>query len=363
MKSDLLDMFKNYSLSLCTVAMLACVTQGCSSESEIIQPKLTDESCRNSPSYVYVNDELITGASVRFYPIEDSDSVRMEIIGVYPDGNIEMNVATTGTDDKQRILFEGHQKMEGVRNLKVEGFYLPKTSSYSSLAYPPTVNVKITYTVPEGIASTEYTVYFNEWNGINYSPFTNIDRKEIWTLLSKLNSEIGKRIKSITFRFEENGQMEFEYTTQTLETFSQTFRYWIDGTPLADHRVVRIENAPLFYKSLYDALLPSENRDMWGLPHIPEYPTASLYIGRTSNYYPDNPIVLLDDIHAKIFQYLYYLLINENTWTDLENLAFKRLASLAESYIRDINTHYPNVSYELYTWAFANSKNLVSQTD
>ena len=93
-------------------------------------PQLTDAACNDAPTAIFLNDQRLADASVKFISSTESksDSVRMVLSGVHPTDIIELDVVTRRSDGGF-IQFEGERIFHNIRHIKVEGFYRPYETS------------------------------------------------------------------------------------------------------------------------------------------------------------------------------------------------------------------------------------------
>lgn len=329
--------------------LLGLIIGSCNSEDNhpLTAHQLTDEDCNEAPAAIFLNGERLTNASVMFTSSPDAGSVTMTLSGVHPTEKIKLDVQTT-SNEVGNILFNGELNTHNLYDIKIDGFYKPK-----SISTLPLVRINILYTVPDEITSKTYTIPFDENSGFCYQKYSNMETSSqadsLRFICNRINIELAKHLKSITFRFDTDGVMTFEYTDTKQVVNKHTFRYWISKQDWSGDNIVHIEEPEMFYDCLLNSLIPEENRALATFPYSTEVSSATLFIHEYHNYMYAQSIVLIGDIHQKIYSYLYYLLLTDRRWTDEERDCFLLMMKQTGKFCE---WGKPEV-FDGYPWAFA----------
>lgn len=330
----------------CALILCACQDDG-----DVSVPGVPDFDWNDVDGAVYVNDEYIKDATARFAAIPGTDSTAIVLSGVHPTEEIEVKMSTA-RDKDGNISFKGEQTVENVRNLSVAGKYMPYGSSYGQM---PLVRVVVTYTVTNDIAAKEIAIPIDGNSGFRfyYSTYCHPSKSEIDScqfIIGRINSELGRHLKTMSFKFTSDGQMTFSYTNSKSVESRQTFRYWIEEKDLPLRTVVNIDGPGLFYEYLLNALTPAENRIIGDLLHFDSQEIVRIQIDESDNQ--NEGIVILGDLHYKIFPYLYTTLLTDNVWSDMEKDCFGAIERAAKFSIKNNESVFNS-----YTWVFGNLSN------
>lgn len=340
---------------LCIALVCAWVVSGCRSDNDAPIPQLTDVDWKDAQVSVLLNNECLDDASARFVAIPGSDSVRMELSGVHPKEKIEIRVMTS-LDNEGNITFKGEQEIANLRHLEVEGVYTPVPPHDGASGNSPIVRIDIAYSVPHRISSKEFTIPFNDRDGFCYrrdfgvypqaSPEYKSRADSCEFICKRINSELGRHVESIVFRFDDNGRMTFEAAKPGHVVQKESFRYWISEEGHFGDNVVNIENGVLFYECLLKALSPVERHGAIDIPHLSGSQVAGIFVQETKvvNFNIDKAIILMDDLNYKIFPYLYDTLLTDGAWTDKETDCFGTIERASRQ---------DSVTSGSSTWAFA----------
>lgn len=331
------------------VMLFACVLCSCHDDNDVSFSRLSDIDWNDTDGAITINDEYLKDASARFISVAGSDSATIVLSGVHPTEEIEMNVATT-PGEYGDIIFRGEQTVEDVRHLKVAGRYHPYggTSGYSSK-----VRVVVTYTVPNKISSKEITMPLNGTSGFryHYDSYWHPSQEEVDScefIIGRINSELGRHLKNLSFKFGDDGNLTFSYTNSKSVETQQTFRYWIDEKELSQRTLVNIDNSELFYEFLLNSLTPVENRIVGDLLRFDNNENVRLQIDENDSQ--GDGVVILGDMHYKIFPYLYTTLPTDNVWTGKEKDCFDAMERVA----RHSDGSYISKRLYSFAWAFGN---------
>lgn len=333
------------SIRMLICFLLTFIICNCNSEyNDPIIPQLTDDACKEANVAIFLNDERLTDASVQFTTSPDSSATRMVLSGVNPTDIIELDVMTT-RNKAGFIIFEGEKIVNNVQSIKIEGFYRPYDT--------PLVRINISYMVLDKITSNTYEIPIEENSGLCYQKYSNMETASesdsLRFICKRINSELAKHLKSIAFRFESDGTMNFEYTTTKQKEFKQSFRYWISKQDWRGDNIIHIEQPNLFYECLLNALIPDENKTLGIFPYITQDSTATLFIHEYHNYKLSKSIVLIGDIHYMIYSYIYHFLPTNWIWTEEEKACFNLMMTQTEKFC-----HWSKpITYDGYPWAFA----------
>lgn len=329
--------------------MLTLFMFGCSSDDK---PESSfDFDWNNADISVFVNDIYVQNADVEFVSKSDSDSATMVLKGLNPVENIEIDVTKTRYDE-DGIAFNGEQIIENRRGISVRGLYRPRAFYGGGANQSPMIKMNISYTIPNTIASRQFIIPFTEDNGFSYWETVITNREYIDSckyICKRINTEIGKRLKSMTFRFGDNGQLSLSYITSESKEVKRNFRYWIgpeEWPRLGDNKIAYIENGGDFYKFILDALTPDENKSIGDILSLPHHEFARLSINETVSHYGEQASVLSipDDLQFNIFPYFLATLKTDSNWSDEERKYLNCAQTMAKSFY--------NANYLCYMWAF-----------
>lgn len=348
--------------ALLTSVLLTLALCGCGSDNDdvVFVSKLTDAEWGNVKGAIFLNDEVMKGATARFDEIPGSDSVRMVLSGLHPEEDIEMNVAAV-RDDNGNIAFEGEQTVWNVRELRVKGIYSPEESLTGTMGTKPMVRVNVTYTVPNKIFSGTYTIRFDDDNGgFRYfpergtypgskPPTSPTPSDSCKFICDRINSELAGHLKSLSFAFDGNGQMTLAGETSGSGKSVRTFRYWVGTENSRDY--IHIDSIALFYESLLNVLAPAGNRIPPNIQYNRERKSAILFIRNDVDKYENSVVTLVDEMHNGIFPYLYYMLPTDGAWTAKDKDCFNTMIKKA----RRLDPESPGFYYT-FSWAFLGTK-------
>ncbi|MDE6532312.1 MAG: hypothetical protein K2M27_02105 [Muribaculaceae bacterium] len=333
---------------ICALAMCGCHED----DVAMTDTQLPDVDWNDVEESIFLNGEYMRNASAQFVAIPGSDMTGLILSGIHPSETIEMEVTTSTRDNNEGIDFSGEQTIEGSRHIKVEGLYRPRhfyggTSEKSSM-----MKMKVSYEVPN--STREYVISFNDKSGFCYKeiegsfpnskPDVEQKSESCRSICKRINSEFGKHVKSLSFKFEDNGNMTLAYTSANREELSQTFRYWIE--PEQDYDRITVENGSSFYETLLNALTPADNRVIGDMLYLSQYESANLFVAK-ENAIKSDEVIILDDLHHKIFPYLYVTLLTDGSWTSTEKTGFNTIEEMAKE-------AYPD-NWRSYRWAFCNN--------
>lgn len=342
----------NKGITILVGMLCAFIVCGCQDENDMPTTPLTDIDWNDVDGSILLNDVYLKDATAQFIAVSGSDSATIVLSGVHPTEKIEMEVATT-RDGEGGITFVGEQTIENLRQLKVAGRYRPYggTSGYSSM-----IRIGVSYSVPNKISSSEFVIPFNENSGFryHYDSCWNPSREEIDScefIIGRINPELGRHLKNLSFKFGNDGNLTFSCTNSKSVVTKQTFRYWIDEKELPQRIVVNIENSELFYDFLLNSLTPDGNRIVGNILKFDTDSEARIHIVEKDNQI--DGIVILDDLHYKIFPYLYITLPTDKVWSDKEKDCFEAMERVARHSERLNST---NLWYS-FGWAFGNGSN------
>lgn len=344
----------------CISILLTAIVYGCQENRDVVASPLSDIDWDQVEEVIFLNNEYLSSAKARFKTSTISDSTCIVLSGVHPNEEIEINVATM-IEENGIIRFSGEQTIAKERNLKVSGIYASQQYKPVDSQFTCSMRVDISYSVP---FSTEYTIKFDERCGFRYHRDLSIyplatsdddfqlDKEHI---CNRINSELALIIKSMYFRFGQDGIMTFGYTSIENNTVYLDYRYWIKEQKSSGNNIVFIENPQSFYKALLEAMTPIRNRRDIDMSSITQYNTATLFL--VENEYFTNylnlakSIYIVDEMHHNIFPYLYDNLPDGWKWSDSDSESFDDMYKLAKSYD---SAEKDSDFYNGYSWAFCN---------
>jgi len=340
--------------------LLAC---GCDSDNSVkpTLQQLTKVSINDTRGSIVLNNETMPDAYAYFETVPSLDAVKpvkIVLCRVHPTEKIEMEVSATGNSEGN-IVFEGEQMVNDVRHIKVKGLYRASQTDDDSSEKSSKIKINVSYTVPNSMFSKEYVIPFDGCNGFCYNrdpgqyPMSDYDiegqRDSCEWICKKINSELARDIKSLSFKFEDNGQLTLGYTTPKLDVFKQSFRYWL--RLYGDKIYVNIENPGLFYGFLLNALNLSSDQSLDKPSYLPEYETAEIYIegcNYLNNFKFNRSIVIRDDLRYKVFSYVRDKFENDGTLSEKEKGYLNTMENVAKR-----NYDGREYSISIYEWAFA----------
>ncbi len=341
------------------VLLLIATTSCNNSDNPTPLPELTDAVWNNSECTLFLNDEPFNDASVKFVEIPDSEKVGMILSGDFTREDILIEVETT-RDAEGNIVFCGETKVEGWHDIKVDGTYRPSVSANDATPASSPITINLTYRILSNLPiTTAYYIPFDDKSGFFYKrdrgtyPMATDDvdknRDDCEYISRKINEEIGRHLESLSFRFGFDGQMSFSYTRNGQPEVTRSFRYWLNKDRYFKDDLVYIENAPLFYACLLDALTGEANQGN-NLEYIPTVRYAKLIVDTSTFYY--TTIALLGNIHHDIFSYFSETLFAGGALTDDDKECLDKLAKRSERMHED--SEYPHLSY---CWGFVDKTN------
>lgn len=331
------------------VIMLTLFMFGCSSDDK--PESYSDFDWNNADISVFVNGIYVQNVNVEFVSKSDSDSAIMVLKGLNPVENIEIDVTKTRYDE-DGIAFNGEQIIENRRRILINGLYRPRTFYGGGANQSPMIKMNISYTIPNTIASRRFIIPFAADNGFSYWETVITNREYIDSckyICKRINSEIGKRLKSMTFHFGEDGLLSLSYITSESKEIERTFRYWI-GTEewprLGDNKIAYIENGDVFYKFILDALTPDQNKSIGDILSLSPHEFARLSVNQTVSHSGEYTLVISipDDLQFEIFPYFLATLKTDSHWSDEERKYLNCAQTMAKSFY--------NANYLCYMWAF-----------
>lgn len=334
--------------------VMALLISGCSSDEPVEDPSSRLPYIRPDETSLSIslNEEQLTAASAYFTATPLSDEVRLVMKGVHPSEKIDL--AVTATFDKEgNIVFEGSEYMENLREIHVTGQYTRSESGENVL------DIDVTYTVPGANSSREYVIPFDGHNGFLYNrdpgqyPMCKWDiegqRDTCQSICKTINSEVARELKSLSFKFENNGRLTLSSTDHDLNVTSQSFRYWL--RTVSRDTLVNVENPALFYDFILNALNLNKKTAPDQYSYVPEYETAEIYVEGTTylnNFKFNSSVVIRDDLRHKIFSYVRDKYQDCDTWGDRERRFLNTMETVARR-----NYDGRNYSMPIYEWGFA----------
>lgn len=335
-----------------TATLCAVIACGCSDDNNTRLATLDDLDWNNSNASLLLNDQRIADASAKFTTVPGSDKATLTLSGVHPSEEIEMEV-TTVSDGEGGTIFRGEQTVENLRDIKVAGRFRPYGGTSG---YPSTVRVVVTYTVPNDIATKEISIPINENSGFrfHYNTFSHPSKEEEDScefILKKINTELRKNIRNLTFKFSEDGLLTLSYATAKSDS-TRSFRYWIERGDPSHSRptMANIENSKAFFSHLLTALTPSENLIFDDFIQLAGNIPARIQIDESTGQ--SDGVIILGDFHYKIFPYLYTTLLTDGVWGEKEKACFGTMERAAK-----LCADHNDSSWISYCWAFGNSAN------
>lgn len=339
------------------LAMVALILCGCSSDDPAPDPlkELPGLQLKNMNCSFSLNGEDMPDAFARFYAVPQSDEVNLLLTGIHPTEELQIPLTASG-DGNGNILFEGDEPANNLRCIHVKGIYKPGADNGEK---SPSIKIDLTYSVPSNTYSKEYVIPFDGYNGFLYNrdpgqyPMSKWDiegqRDTCQSICKTINSELAKELKSLSFKFENNGRLTLSSTGPELNVSSQSFRYWL--RTVSRDTLVNVENPALFYDFILNALNLNKKTAPDQYTYVPEYETAEIYVDRVStlnNLKFSKAIVVRDDLRHKIFSYVRDKYQDCDTWGDRE----RRLLNTMEAVARR-NYDGRNYSMPIYEWGFA----------
>lgn len=307
---------------------------------------------------VVLNNEIINGASIEFVEVPDSDALVLKLHGVHPYETIEMEV-TAARDKQGNILFQGEHAIEDIRSINVNGIYIPTQMAEGMNTAKSSAKINISYTVPSPLLEMSHTIPFNEDSGFCYIPdegtypLATVDveaqRDSCRFICKQINSEIGKNLMLLNFKFDNQGKMRLSLVTTNYQEYSKEFRYWISKGKLTNKKYIEIENADSFYESIFNTIGLDMNQSNYEF----SYNVAHLYIEERQRK-PKSRIVILDKIHNEIFIDFYRFFSECGIWTENEK---KYIDLMRNKCNWSYSTPGHIVDFEYYRWAFENYDN------
>lgn len=311
--------------------LLSLTFAGCSSDDGPLFPNPTDTDYDKVEMLIFVNKEYLPDASARFIEIPGSDSIRLELYDVYPNDTICMNLATTH-DERRRTVFSGEYEVKGqqtsniylreisVVNFKVDGYVSGPASSFQ----PNKVRIDISYTVPDMIANERFLIEFgdNDNEDSGFRPDKSYTRLDSCNFIcQRINSEIGRLIKSFCITCRPDGHLTCEYIAADGSSHSRDFRYWLRKDWYFND-VIEIDDAVSFYAFFLEAITPKANLGhLEAIPYQPDGRTAGLVVNKRWSL-TTKGITFLDSFRYKIFTYLRFTLPVDFSWTPYEIACF-----------------------------------------
>lgn len=346
-------MTKMWAGMLCAFAL-----SGCQSSDEMSMPQLTDANWNEVQGSITLNNEYLEGASAEFAAIPGTDSVSLKLSGVHPTEIIEMNVATTRTDEGD-IAFEGKQFTKYTRELTVNGLYTRVSPDMGATA-KSSVKIDIEYNVPIQNIHRTYYIDFNGDSGFRYIreagtyPMAKVDiegQRDSCEYISRIiNTELAKNLRAFSLELGYNGQMTLTYTTSDSEKREQDFRYWMRTEKISGNYIFEVENPGLFYDCVFRAFNLTNTPLYQTQPYVAENDIASLYLWANDDY-RDRKIIFLDDIHHNIFKYINNSFQEKGLWSIYD----KRYIDLLYSCIHRAEDTPDNMAaFQMARWMLSN---------
>lgn len=339
---------------LVLVALILC---GCSSNDPIPDPlkELAGLQLKNMNYSFSLNGEAMPDAFAYFTTVPLSDEVNLLLTGIHPTEELQIPL-TASRDSNGNILFEGDEPANNLRCIHVKGFYEQDSDNGEK---SPSIKIDLTYSVPSSTYSKEYVIPFDGHNGFLYNrdpgqyPMCKWDiegqRDTCQSICKTINSELAKELKSLSFKFENNGRLTLSCTDPNLNVSSQSFRYWLRTESI--DTLVNVENPAIFYDLILNALNLNKKTAPDKYSYIPEYETAEIFIDRNSylnNHKFNSAVVIRDDLRYKIFSYVRDKYQDYDTWGDKERRFLNTMEAVARRNY-DGRTH----SMSIYEWGFA----------
>lgn len=333
--------------TLCVIALCAC-----SSDNPVEAPvRLTDVDWKETTAAIYLNEECLENASVKFIEIQDTDSVTMILSGVNPTETIQMEVATA-RDKDGNIVFNG-KKTDYETIITVDGVWQFENSVAQAFANS-TVTVNISYRLAYNTLIPNYYVAFDGNRGLRhirdkgYYPLIDPvviegQRDSCEYICRVINKEFAKSLSSLSINLGPSGILTVKYTTPREQEYEQQFRFWVRTVPFVNKNIIEVEDPERFYDFLFEAL------DLTGNKYVPESEVASIHV-EMDGYYDRTRIMILDDLHYRIFGYINNSFAEKGLWEFYD----RRYITLM---YMGANTYYAGVeflaSYDHYRWCFS----------
>lgn len=343
---------------LMSLALCACDSKN---EPALPSNQLTLVDWQKVDGRILLNDEILPYATAEFLEIPDSEKLTLKLHGVHPTEDIEMQVETT-TDDDGDIQFKGTQTIDFIRSFYVKGLYKSSQSDMATTG-KPSFEISINYSVPYFPNQNYQGIKFDDNNGFRYVrelgvyPMSKVDieaqRDSCDFICKSINSELQKKLKSLTFNFDLKGKLTLSYIDSELEEFSQTFRYWRRYEGISGKIITEVENANLFYETILTALGFHITADIAAnlndfLSTLPDNICSLLLDGDQVKF--TGMVVFLDAIHYHIFQYFKSQFMGSGIWGKAENDYINLMYSSARGSFWDSPDMM--VGLRSYRWAF-----------
>lgn len=335
----------------CVALLCLLMICGCSSGNDEMPDNPANSDWNDADISIFLNGEYVGNASATFAFHSDSDSADMVLTGINPTENIELKVATS-VYDKDGISFKGEQNVEDMRIIKVEGLYRPRPF-YGGTSQKSMIKINVSYSVPNEITSRDITIPFEENYGFCYPMKVSLNQifeDSCDYICKNINAELGRHLKSATFRFDENGKLAFSYVSADSKETKHTFRYWIslETEPNTRNKIINVAEGDRFYECLLNALTPPENRIVGNLLFLPHHDVAKLYVDdNIRQFVPSSSVItVLDELQYNIFPYFLSTLMTDRFWSEDE----KRYLNCARE-IAQVTFESPFGLTRSYSWA------------
>lgn len=349
---------------MATIMIMTLLMSACSSEEGVENPvnQLKDLRFKDMHYSVSLNGEELPDAFGYFVSVPLTDTVKLVLKGVHPVEKLDIPVSAT-RDMEGNIVFEANDSVKNIRHFHVSGVYRRNEAEPDKSS----MKVEVTYTVPNSLTSEKFEIPFDGKNGFCYNrdfgqyPMSKWDiegqRDTCEWICNRINAELVKDIKMLSFSFSERGEMTVSRTSAANEVSSRTFRYWLnEGYDDERNLYVDIENPELFYDFLHAAL--GINVPSGSASYLPEgdYTTAEIYIdkvGASNNYsqHFHQSVVVRDNLRYSIFSYFRDKYDGDTSWTDKERKFLNTMIGVAK------RNYSGRIGREgNYEWAFATWK-------
>lgn len=350
---------------MATIMIMTLLMSACSSEEGVVEnpvDQLKDLRFKDMHYSVSLNGEELPDAFGYFVSVPLTDTVKLVLKGVHPTEKLDIPVSAT-RDMEGNIVFEANDSVKNIRHFHVSGVYRRNEAEPDKSS----MKVEVTYTVPNSVTSEKFEIPFDGRNGFCYNrdfgqyPMSKWDiegqRDTCEWICNRINAELVKDIKMLSFSFSERGEMTVSRTSAANEVSSRTFRYWLnEGYDDERNLYVDIENPELFYDFLHAAL--GINVPSGSVSYLPEgdYTTAEIYIdkvGEVNNYSRrfSQSVVVRDNLRYNIFSYFRDKYDGDASWTDKERRFLNTMIGVAK------RNYSGRIGREgNYEWAFATWK-------